>query len=195
MGARQGKLLVDEALIETLTKETGFNESQLQRLYHRFNQLDLGNKGYLAAKDLLRLPELETNPLAERLILAIYKERFDSDDTAGNVIVPPVYEVKIPFSSFAKSFARFRWTHEKPEKNNKYSKKEAKMHFIFRMFDVNEEGKIGIREIFALLKTLSPNVEDEELVRFSEEILVEATTGDSATVRIVVWNSAAVLSL
>merc|ERR1712233_198587 len=60
--------------ISRFSDETGFTVSQLTRLYERFEKLDLDNKGYLEREDLLSLPELNVNPLSDRIIHAFFTE-------------------------------------------------------------------------------------------------------------------------
>lgn len=54
--------------IDEISKETGFNQKQVMRLYSRFASLDKNNRGYLDKQDFIRIPELHVNPLRDRII-------------------------------------------------------------------------------------------------------------------------------
>ena len=60
--------------INKLTRETGFTLGQLDNLHHRFEKLDINKNGYLEREDLLLLPELNVNPLSDRIIHAFFSE-------------------------------------------------------------------------------------------------------------------------
>ncbi len=40
----------------------------MESLYKRFRSLDRGRKGYISAEELMGIPELSINPLAQRLV-------------------------------------------------------------------------------------------------------------------------------
>ena len=60
--------------INKLTRETGFTLGQLDNLHCRFEKLDINKNGYLEREDLLSLPELNVNPLSDRIIHAFFSE-------------------------------------------------------------------------------------------------------------------------
>ena len=60
--------------IRTLSDETGFTFGQLNNLFVRFEKLDMKSKGFLEREDLLALPELNVNPLSDRIIHAFFSE-------------------------------------------------------------------------------------------------------------------------
>mmetsp|Transcript_4480 Transcript_4480/g.15538 ORF Transcript_4480/g.15538 Transcript_4480/m.15538 type:complete len:198 (-) Transcript_4480:245-838(-) len=45
-----------------------FTMEEIQSLYRRFRALDRGHKGFIAPDELLKLPELAMNPLAQRIL-------------------------------------------------------------------------------------------------------------------------------
>ena len=201
MGCRQAKLLKDDSLLASLSAETGFSENQIQRFYGRFCRLDVGDKGYLTANDLMDLPELSVNPLGERIVYSMSKERLPDDFLGSDDLLhearsrtqgqPSLDSVRISFSSFVRCFARFQpvVSHKDLEEGKRkkgvseYATAESKLRFVFRMFDLNEDDYITLSEVVAMLKTLSPNVDDEELIRFGEEIMIEATNSDATRIR------------
>lgn len=46
------------------------NQAEVTSLYKRFRSLDRGRKGYISAEELMAIPELSINPLAQRLVSA-----------------------------------------------------------------------------------------------------------------------------
>lgn len=60
--------------INKLSSETGFSLGQLDNLHSRFEKLDINNNGYLEREDLLALPDLNVNPLSDRIIHAFFSE-------------------------------------------------------------------------------------------------------------------------
>lgn len=45
-----------------------FTQSEVESLYRRFRSLDRGLKGYISSEELLAIPELSINPLAQRVV-------------------------------------------------------------------------------------------------------------------------------
>jgi len=180
MGGRQAKLS-NASLVASLSKETGFSEGQIQRFYCRFRTLDGDHKGYLSAFDLLRLPEFCVNPLAERIVLAMYREARVEDypatgeERVGSEKIVLMEDIRISFECFVRAFARFRATDVRKEDDERYATVQGKMLFIFRMIDVHNDGVITMSEVFSLLKTLSPRVPDADLHRFAAEFFIEAS--------------------
>ena len=51
----------------TLSTETGFTAKQLKRIYKRFTALDYFKRGYITVNDLMTIPDVDKNPLSERI--------------------------------------------------------------------------------------------------------------------------------
>lgn len=66
MGANTSALLSEE--IEEITRETKLSQTEVKRLYKRFQKLDRTQSGTLDANQLLMVPELAMNPLHPRLL-------------------------------------------------------------------------------------------------------------------------------
>lgn len=45
-------------------------QPEVESLYKRFRSLDRARKGYISAEELMSIPELSINPLAQRLVRA-----------------------------------------------------------------------------------------------------------------------------
>jgi Ca2+-binding EF-hand superfamily protein len=50
------------------------NQYEIESLYKRFRSLDRGRKGYISAEELMSIPELSINPLAQRLVRNICRQ-------------------------------------------------------------------------------------------------------------------------
>lgn len=51
-----------------LTAPSSGNQPEVESLYKRFRSLDRARKGYISAEELMSIPELSINPLAQRLV-------------------------------------------------------------------------------------------------------------------------------
>merc|ERR1712189_54175 len=75
-----GKLNLKEEEIRSLQEETGFTLGQINRLYARFNKLDIDDKGYLDREDFLNIQELSINPLGDRIVHAFFSNNTNNQD-------------------------------------------------------------------------------------------------------------------
>lgn len=89
-------MLQDEE-IKSISEETGFSASQIERLYTRFKSLDVTESGSLSRSDFLRVPELAINPLSDRIVHMFFADCDPTDD--GD---------RINFKQFARTLATFR---------------------------------------------------------------------------------------
>ncbi|WIA16114.1 hypothetical protein OEZ86_007621 [Tetradesmus obliquus] len=53
-----------------------WNQYEIESLYKRFRSLDRGRKGYISAEELMSIPELSINPLAQRLVRSFESVNF-----------------------------------------------------------------------------------------------------------------------
>ena len=49
---------LSDDFVNDLMQETGFNRSQIHKLYIRFQHLDKDKKGYLVREDLINVPQV-----------------------------------------------------------------------------------------------------------------------------------------
>lgn len=66
MGANTSALLSEE--IEEIARESNLSQSEIKRLYKRFQKLDRNQSGTLEADELMMIPELAMNPLVPRIV-------------------------------------------------------------------------------------------------------------------------------
>lgn len=100
---------------------------EIRRLGKRFKKLDLDNSGALSIDEFMSLPELQQNPLVQRVI-----DIFDAD---GNG--------EVDFKEFIHGVSQFS------VKGDKLSK----LKFAFRIYDMDNDGFISNGELFQVSTT------------------------------------------
>merc|ERR1712179_345905 len=148
--------------LSTVQEETGFTSNQIERLWSRFTSLDKQQKGHLTREDFLRIPELAINPLGDRIIHAFFYESKNGEDD------------KVDFKDFVRVLAHFRPIKKNMEKN-KLNTRMEKLHFAFRMYDLDGDDKISKAELLAVLQMMvGQNICPEQLVSIAERTIMEA---------------------
>ena len=128
----------------------------------RFSSLDKQDKGFLSREDFLRIPELAINPLGDRIVHAFFFESRNGD------------EDKVDFKDFARVLAHFRPIKKSAEKN-KLNTRMEKLHFAFRMYDLDGDDKISKEELLAVLTMMvGNNISTEQLISIAERTIMEA---------------------
>jgi len=162
MGNSRSSLQLQAEDITAIQTETGFTPNQIERLYSRFSSLDKQSKGYLNREDFLRIPELAINPLGDRIVHAFFHESKNGDDD------------KVDFKDFVRVLAHFRPIKKNIEKN-KLNTRMEKLHFAFRMYDLDGDDKISKEELLAVLTMMvGANISAEQLISIAERTILEA---------------------
>jgi len=162
MGNSRSSLQLQAEDITAIQNETGFNQNQIERLYSRFSSLDKQDKGFLSREDFLRIPELAINPLGDRIVHAFFYESKNGDDD------------KVDFKDFVRVLAHFRPI-KKNADLNKVNTRMEKLHFAFRMYDLDGDDKISKQELLAVLTMMvGQNISTEQLVSIAERTIMEA---------------------
>jgi len=158
MGSRPSLLLRDEELAE-IRKETGFTANQIERLYSRFTALDKSTTGALSRDDFLRIPELAINPLGERIVNSFF--RHSEED-------------RVNFRQFVRVLAHFRPV-RKNSKDTQFNSREGKLHFAFKLYDLDDDEKITKDELLTILQMMvGDNISEEQLLSIAERTILEA---------------------
>lgn len=118
----------------------------LRRLSKRFKKLDLDGSGSLSVEEFRSIPELKQNPLVERVIAL-----FDKD---GNGV--------INFTEFIEGISQFTVN----------GNKEDKLNFVFKIYDLDQDGFISNKELFSVLKLMvGANLLDQQLQQIVDKTI------------------------
>ncbi|XP_077351593.1 calcineurin subunit B type 1-like isoform X2 [Festucalex cinctus] len=128
---------------------THFDPDEIKRLGKRFKKLDLDNSGSLSVEEFMSLPELQQNPLVQRVI--------DIFDTDGNG--------EVDFKEFIEGVSQFSVKGDK----------EQKLRFAFRIYDMDKDGYISNGELFQVLKMMvGNNLKDTQLQQIVDKTIINA---------------------
>merc|ERR1712038_510304 len=157
MGNSKSSLLLTQENITQISSETGFTASQIERLWSRFTSLDKQQKGYLSREDFLRIPELAINPLGDRIVHAFFFESRSGD------------EDKVDFKDFVRVLAHFRPIKKSAEKN-KLNTRMEKLHFAFRMYDLDGDDNISTEQLISIAERTihEADLDKDDLISFEE---------------------------
>ncbi|XP_061588954.1 calcineurin subunit B type 1b [Cololabis saira] len=121
----------------------------IKRLGKRFKKLDLDKSGSLSVEEFMSLPELQQNPLVQRVI--------DIFDTDGNG--------EVDLIEFIEGVSQFSM------KGNK----QQRLHFAFRIYDMDKDGFISNGELFQVLKMMvGTNLKDAQLQQVVDKTIINA---------------------
>lgn len=126
-----------------------FDSDEIKRLGKRFRKLDLDNSGSLSVDEFMTLPELQQNPLVQRVI-----EIFDTD---GNG--------EVDFKEFIDGMSQFSVKGDK----------ESKLRFAFKIYDMDKDGFISNGELFQVLKMMvGNNLKDAQLQQIVDKTILHS---------------------
>ncbi|KAG1685290.1 Calcineurin B protein 1 [Nymphon striatum] len=156
MGNKSSLMLQPDEINE-IKLETGFSSSQIERLYSRYTSLDKADNGTLSREDFLRIPELAINPLGDRIVHAFFTSNLDDH---------------INFRQFIRILSHFRPIRKDKEIN--LNSREDKLRFAFKMYDLDDDGKISREELLAVLHMMvGANISEEQLLSIVDRTIVE----------------------
>lgn len=130
-----------------------FDAEEIKRLGKRFRKLDLDGSGSLSIDEFMSLPELQQNPLVQRVI--------DIFDTDGNG--------EVDFKEFIEGLSQ---TQRNDKRFSVKSDKEQKLRFAFRIYDMDRDGFISNGELFQVLKMMvGSNLKDTQLQQIVDKTI------------------------
>uniref|UniRef100_A0A8C2KRR8 Calcineurin subunit B type 1 n=1 Tax=Cyprinus carpio TaxID=7962 RepID=A0A8C2KRR8_CYPCA len=133
----------------SLSLSISVDADEIKRLGKRFKKLDLDNSGSLSVEEFMSLPELQQNPLVQRVI--------DIFDTDGNG--------EVDFKEFIEGVSQFSVKGDK----------EQKLRFAFRIYDMDKDGYISNGELFQVLKMMvGNNLKDTQLQQIVDKTIINA---------------------
>eukprot|EP00052_Salpingoeca_macrocollata_P033722 m.9363 g.9363 ORF g.9363 m.9363 type:complete len:176 (-) comp5491_c0_seq1:25-552(-) len=128
---------------------TNFTEDEIRRLGKRFRKLDTDGSGKLSISEFMSLPELQQNPLVERVIAI-----FDTDGDG-----------EIDFEEFIKGISLFSVRGDRTKK----------LEFAFKIYDVDKDGFISNGELFTVLKLMvGNNLKETQLQQIVDKTIIYA---------------------
>lgn len=162
MGGKISVTLSPDESAEVAGK-TGFSVAQVNKLYHRFTQLDKDQKGHLSRDDLMSIPELAINPLADRIVdLFLPQNSHGSESTICT------------FLTFCEILTHFRPTNSKTKERDPNSRL-GKTKLVFDVFDRSGTGRVTREELLEILRLMvGSNISEDQLMAIAERAIVEA---------------------
>ncbi|XP_059079294.1 calcineurin subunit B type 1-like isoform X1 [Tigriopus californicus] len=143
---------------QSLPHIDGFSREEMTRLEKRFHKLDLDRSGSISVKEFLSVPELKENPLLQRVV-----DVFDSDLSG-----------EVDFKEFVCGLAQFAAVRD----NN-----DAKLEFIFRIYDMDRDGFISNGELFQVLKMMvGKNLTDSQLQQIVDKTILYLDKDDDGRI-------------
>ncbi|KAI3623706.1 CNB1 [Malassezia furfur] len=136
-------------LLNDMERSTNFSAPEIQRLKKRFLKLDRDGSGCIDRDEFLQIPAIANNPLAHRLISI-----FDADGGGS-----------VDFQEFVHGLSVF----------SSQGSREEKMHFVFKVYDMDRDGYISNGELFLVLKMMvGGNLKDQQLQQIVDKTIMEA---------------------
>ncbi|KAI9204205.1 uncharacterized protein BJ171DRAFT_582183 [Polychytrium aggregatum] len=137
--------------LDDMVNSSNFSAEEIQRLYKRFLKMDRDRSGSIDKEEFLAIPQISSNPLAQRLLAV-----FDVDGSGD-----------IDFKEFITGLSVFS------AKGNK----EEKLKFAFRVYDMDRDGYISNGELYLVLKMMvGNNLKEQQLQQIVDKTIMQADT-------------------
>ncbi|CEO95407.1 EF-hand domain-containing protein [Plasmodiophora brassicae] len=129
-----------------------FDEEEIRRLHKRFKKIDTDKSGGVSLDEFLAVPYLMHNPLVKRVM-----EIFDADKNG-----------QVDFKEFIDALSIFTSSGDQDA---------SRLAFVFRIYDVNNDGYISNGDLFAVLKIMvGDNLTEVQLQQLVDRTIA---TGDT----------------
>jgi calcineurin B family protein 1 len=159
--------------IQNIVDNTNFNSKQVVRLYERFQRLDKDETGYLTKEDFLKIPELAINPLADRIIDMFLIQPKNSNDQQ-QMTNHSTTQDRVNFFEFCSMLSNFKTKFNSGNTDAEEQSKTAKLNFLFKMYDHDNDGFIKTEELLRLLRLMvGHNISHQQLQLIAERTIAE----------------------
>eukprot|EP01016_Furgasonia_blochmanni_P052012 TRINITY_DN8251_c0_g1_i3.p4 TRINITY_DN8251_c0_g1~~TRINITY_DN8251_c0_g1_i3.p4 ORF type:complete len:172 (-),score=32.33 TRINITY_DN8251_c0_g1_i3:11-526(-) len=127
---------------------TSLNPKQIKKVHKKFRKLDRSNKGFVSYDDFYQQPEINKNPVGDRITALL---------TSGD-------GKQIDFLRFVKAMADFS-----------KDKTDEKLKFLFNMYDVDQDGFVNEKDMFFVMKLMvGYDLDDEQLMEVVKKTILDA---------------------
>ncbi|KAI0985744.1 hypothetical protein GJ496_011069 [Pomphorhynchus laevis] len=176
MGTSASVILQDHE-IEEIQTATGFRPKQIHRLFNRFKHLDKQDTGFLSREDLLSIPEVNINPLGERLVDVMIEDYGEN----GSINFRQFASILAQFKQSKHTSGQDETTNACANSRNEYypvmsqlNSRENKLAFLFNLYDRDHDGQIDKKELLDVLKMMvGGNIDDRSLNEVAENTIRE----------------------
>lgn len=128
---------------------SNFDPDEIARLGKRFRKLDLDSNGALSVEEFMTLPELQENPLVQRVV-----DIFDQDRNG-----------EVDFREFIEGVSQFSVKGDKT----------SKLNFAFKIYDMDGDGFISNGELYTVLKMMvGNNLKDIQIQQIVDKTILYA---------------------
>ncbi|KAG5505825.1 hypothetical protein JKF63_05161 [Porcisia hertigi] len=135
--------------LQSIRESTTLTDAQVQRLYKSFAKLNKDKSGKITREEFNSIPALASNPLVDRVLAVM--------DTDGDSTVD--------FSDFVRALAVL----------SSSTSKEDKLHFTFKMYDIDSDGRISNKDLFQTLSIMvGANLSQMQLQQIVDKTFIEA---------------------
>lgn len=170
----------------SLPMSTNFDPEEIKRLGRRFKKLDIDSSGALSSDEFMALPELQQNPLVQRVIdifdavshliyisfLHAFEWLYNINYIARNCIRRVRFAFflqdnngEVDFKEFINGVSQFSVRGDK----------EQKLRFAFCIYDMDRDGYISNGELFQVLKMMvGNNLKDNQLQQIVDKTIMYA---------------------
>lgn len=144
-----------------MVTETTFTPTEIKRIYKRFIALDTFKRGYVTASDLLTIPEIDKNPLGER-ICKVFEQRSGEDSLT-----------MVDFKEFVKAMSTFHTKPDYPGVDPRETELQ-KLKFLFKVYDHDGDGLLSSEEVRAVVKKIvGTNIDETHLHQIVDRTLAD----------------------
>mmetsp|Transcript_4877 Transcript_4877/g.8694 ORF Transcript_4877/g.8694 Transcript_4877/m.8694 type:complete len:202 (-) Transcript_4877:155-760(-) len=169
MGASGTKAdLLRREEVEELEEMSGFAGEEILELYRRFRKLDRTHTGTITRSDLLNIPELSMNPLADRVV-----DRFQFEETDGRINFEDFVRILAVFADLGRNVDRNRSTAADEEQ-----REFERLKVLFDIFDKDGDNAISSENLYDVFKSMvGNNMEEDELREIVGTVVAEIQVG------------------